>query len=163
VTDETRQAIRRMLEAHNTVTLATCEGDRPWATTVFFASDAELNLYFVSDQRTRHGRNLAISGRVAGAVNPDCGSWAEVRGVQLEGRVTVLEGTTRLAALKRYLTKFPDVSALFERPKDENEETIAARLRAANVYKLSPDWIRLIDNSRSFGYKEEFQLRTPSS
>lgn len=158
--DEVRRAIRLLLETHKTVTLATCESGIPWATAVFYASDAELNLYFVSDRRTRHGRSLSTGGRAAGAINADCGSWAEIRGLQLEGRVTVLEGPARLSALKRFLAKFPDVGALIDRPKDENEESIASRLRAANVYRLSPEWIRLIDNTRRFGHKEEIRLRS---
>jgi hypothetical protein len=100
VTDKTRKAVRHLLETHNTVTLATCEEGRPWAATVFFASDAELNLYFVSDQRTRHGRCLAAEGRAAGAVNPDCANWTDVCGLQLEGRVRILKGAERLAGLK---------------------------------------------------------------
>jgi uncharacterized protein YhbP (UPF0306 family) len=155
---DTHQAIRRLLEAHNTLTLATCEQCRPWAATVFFASDRKLRLYFVSDHRTRHGREMAANSRVAGAVNPDCSSWGEVRGVQLEGTVEVVSGVERLEALKTYLTKFPDVRAMFERPRDKNEETIGKRLQAANFYRLTPDWLRLIDNSRWFGYKEELRF-----
>lgn len=160
--DETRQTIRQLLEGHNTLTLATTDGESPWATAVFFASDAELNLYFVSDRRTRHGCNLAANDRVAGAVSSDCATWNEIRGLQLEGQVTVLEGLARLSALKTYLSKFPDVSSLLERPQDKSEETIATRLREANIYRLSPDSIRLIDNSLGFGYKEELILRRPS-
>jgi uncharacterized protein YhbP (UPF0306 family) len=156
--DDTREAIRSLLEAHNTLTLATCDQNRPWAATVFFASDRELRLYFVSDHRTRHGRDMAANNRVAGAVNPDCSSWGEVRGVQLEGSVEVVGGVERLAALKTYLMKFPDVRAMFERPRDKNEETIGKRLQAANFYRLTPDWLRLIDNGRWFGYKEELRF-----
>ena len=161
MTVEVRQAIRQLLESHNTLTLATTDGESPWATAVFFASDARLNLYFVSDRRTQHGRNLADNGQVAGAVSSDCATWSEIRGLQLQGQVTVLDGLARLAALKTYLAKFPDVSSLLERPRDKNEETIATRLREASIYRLSPDWIRLIDNGLGFGYKEELILRSP--
>ncbi len=153
--DDRRQAIRRLLETHHTITLATCEDERPWAATVFYASDAALSLYFVSDRRTRHGRHLAASGLTAGAVNPDCASWGEVQGLQLEGRVTVLTGVAHMAALKRYLTKFPEIGALFEKPQDQDEATIAKRLWAADFYKLTPGWIRLIDNRLGFGCKAE--------
>jgi len=157
---DTRRAARSLLEANTTLTLATCDEGRPWAATVFFASDRELRLYFVSDHRTRHGRDMAANSRVAGAVNPDCSNWGEVRGVQLEGQVEVVDGAERLAALKTYLAKFPDVRAMFERPRDKNEETIGQRLKAANFYRLTPAWLRLIDNSRWFGYKEELRLDT---
>lgn len=159
MTEETRDSIRQFLDAHNTLTLATCDNNQPWAATVFFASDAELNLFFVSDHRTRHGRDMTVNSQVAGAVNPDCDNWGEVRGVQLEGQVSLVTGVARLAALKLYLAKFPDVRAMFDQPRDKNEETIAARLKATNFYRLSPAWLRLIDNSRWFGYKEELRLQ----
>jgi uncharacterized protein YhbP (UPF0306 family) len=50
------------------------------------------------------------------------------------------------------------VRALFEMPKNQDEETIAQRLKAANLYCLKPRWIRLTDNSRWFGYKFEVEL-----
>ena len=112
----------------------------------------------MSDRRTRHGRHLAANGLTAGAVNPDCASWGEVHGLQLDGRVTVLTGVAHMAALKRYLTKFPEIGVLFEKPQDQDEENIAKRLWAADLYKLTPDWIRLIDNRLGFGYKAELHL-----
>ncbi len=156
---ELREAILAMLAAHNTLTLATSNASgEPWAATVFYASDPELNLYFVSDQRTRHGQDLAAQPRLAAAINPDCGTWNEVRGLQLAGQVEVLGGTARLAGLKHYLAKFADVRALFQQPRDANEKTIAERLRAAQLYCLRPGFIRLIDNRRWFGYKAELRL-----
>ncbi len=158
MSDDIRAAIRDMLAAHNTVSLATVQDGRPWAAAVFYASDAELNLYFVSDSRTRHGRDMQANNLVAGAINPDCGTWDDVKGLQLEGRVRVLTGAARLKGLGHYLAKFHDVKTLFEQPRDRNEATIAERLKAANLYCLQPDRIRLIDNSRWFGFKEELEL-----
>lgn len=158
-----RAAVRSMLEAHNTLTLATSADGRPWAASVFFASDSRLNLYFVSDRRTRHGRDIAAAPVVAAAVNPDCSRWGDVRGLQIEGRVDVVTGIERLNALRIYLAKFHDVRALFENPETEDERTIAERLKAANLYRLTPTWIRLIDNSRWFGYKAEFDLDPDSA
>ena len=70
----------------------------------------------------------------------------------------MLEDAARLRGLKHYLWKFADVRALFEMPKSQDEETIAQRLKAANLYCLKPRWIRLTDNSRWFGYKIEVEL-----
>lgn len=155
---ETYQAIQQLLETCNIMTLATCLDGKPWAATVFYVSDSELNLYFVSDQRTRHGQHLQTAAWAAGAINPDCAHWSEIRGVQFEGCVTVLEGMARLRALGLYFTRFPDVKALFEQPKDHNESTIASRLLAAHIYQLCPERIRLIDNRQRFGYKTEIVL-----
>ena len=149
---------RRMLEEHNTLTLATCRNGKPWAATLFFASDDELNIYFVSDHRTRHAGDLDCSDEAAATINVDCGAWADVRGLQLTGRVSVVTGMSRARGIGIYLAKFSDVKALFEMPKSNDEETIARRLKSANLYKFTPHWIRLIDNSEWFGYKEEFEL-----
>ena len=157
MSDADRNAIRRMIEAHNTMSLATCRDGMPWAASVFYASDKQLNLFFVSDHRTRHGRDIEHNSIAAAAINADCSQWADVKGLQVEGRVTILTGAKRLNALRHYLAKFTDVRALFEAPKDKDEETIAERLKAANMYELRPSWIRLIDNSRWFGYKIEFE------
>ena len=158
MSSDTRAAIQQLLESQSTLTLATHSDGQVWAAAVFFASDSKLNFYFVSDHRTRHARDMAATGRAAAAIHPDCATWGEVRGVQLEGRVEVLDGAARLGGLGHYLKKFPDVRMLFEKPRDPNEETIAARLKAANLYRLRPDRIRIIDNSRWFGFKEELEL-----
>lgn len=155
---EDREAIRLMLEVHNTLTLATSHEGRPWAASLFFASDKRLNLYFVSDYRTRHARHIQECSTAVATVNPDCAGWGEVRGLQIEGQVTAVSGLERANALRHYLAKFHEVRALFESPKGADEETIAARLKAANMYRLAPSFIRLIDNSRWFGFKQEFEL-----
>jgi len=156
--EEDRSAVRDLLESHNTISLATCHDGKPWNASLFFASDKHLNIYFVSDYRTRHARHIQESDIAVAAINADCSLWTEVKGLQVEGRVTVTSGLERMNALRHYLGKFRDVKALFEAPKDENEQTIAERLKAANMYCLKPTWIRLIDNSRWFGYKAEYDL-----
>ncbi len=155
MTDEERMAIRQMLEAHNTISLATCHDGLPWAASVFFASDKDLNLYFVSDHRTRHARDIGDGGDVVATVNVDCAKWSSVKGLQIAGVAETVDGMQRMNALRLYLLKFADVKVLFEAPKSEDEETIAQRLKAANMYRFKPRWIRLIDNSQWFGYKLE--------
>jgi uncharacterized protein YhbP (UPF0306 family) len=158
VTASTRDAIRWMLEAHSTATLATVGEDGPWAATVFYASDADLNFYFVSDPHTRHGRDLEARSEVAVAINADCRTWSKIRGLQVAGRAEILDGAQRAAGLALYLTKFDEVKVLFEAPRTTDEGTIAQRLQSASLYRLTPHWIRLIDNTRGFGHREELVL-----
>jgi hypothetical protein len=154
-----RDAIVALLGRHATATLATADaGGRPWAATVFFASDADLNLLFVTDPRTRHGRDLAASGRAAATVGPDVATWDDVLGVQLEGVAAVLEGPERDAALACYLAKFPDVGRLFAAPRNDGERLIGERLRRTAFWQLRPEWLRLVDNRRGFGWKGELRL-----
>lgn len=158
MTDLIRDAVRRMLAAHHTATLATAGEEGPWAAAVFYASDESLSLYFVSDPGTRHGRDLARDPRVAAAVNQDCGSWAEVRGLQIEGRVDVLEGAARERALDCYLARFAEIGRLIKAPAGTAEAAIAERWRSAALYRLRPHRIRVIDNARGFGHEEELVL-----
>ena len=154
---EARATASRFLDEIGTLTLATTSNEaEPWAATVFFAADKRFNLYFVSDHRTRHGRDIEANQRVAATVNPDCDNWHEVRGLQLGGTVEVVEGAERAKALLLYFKKFPQIDALFQSPKGEHEETIASRLKAANFYCIRPDKIRVIDNAKGFGYRVEF-------
>ncbi len=147
--------VRELLTGHSTITLATVHEGHSWAAAVFYASDADPNLYFVSDLKTRHGRDLHHDARVTGAVNHDVSTWGEVIGLQIEGRAVVLEGEARLKALDIYLEKFPDVQRLFDKPRDANERVIAERLQRAPFWRLTPSWIRLIDSTKGFGWKWE--------
>lgn len=155
---DTREAVRRMLAAHHTLTLATAGDDGPWAAAVFFACDDALNLYFVSDPGTRHGRDIARDARAAAAIHPDCSGWAEVRGLQIEGRAEVLEGAEREPGLALYLARFPEIARLLAAPGGSAESVIAERFRSATLYRLRPDRIRLIDNSRGFGHKKTLKI-----
>lgn len=146
-----------MLESHNTLTLATAEGGAPWAAAVFYASDAAFNLYFVSDRRTRHAREMAAHPRVALAINADVDNWDDVRGLQIEGEAARVEGLERATALALYLGKFASVKALFEAPRNPDEETIATRLKNTDFWRVRPTYLRLIDNSRGFGFRIELR------
>lgn len=153
---EARARARQFCDTVSTLTLATCTADSPWAATVFFAADSQFNLYFVSDHRTQHGRDMAANPQVAAAINPDCDNWHAVAGLQVQGTVSIVEGIERAKALALYFKKFPQIDALFAKPQGEHEETIAKRLKAANFYKIAPERIRVIDNAKGFGYRCEF-------
>jgi len=151
-----RARAREFCDSVSTLTLATCSENKPWAATVFFAADSKFNFYFVSDHRTQHGRDMNVNENVAATVNPDCDNWNDVAGLQVRGTISIVEGLERAKALAIYFKKFPQIDALFQSPKGEHEETIAARLKAANFYKLSAEMLRVIDNAQGFGSRQEF-------
>ena len=147
-----------MLEDHATATLATADADGPWAAAVFYASDADLNLYFVTEPGTRHGRNLRNNARVAVAIHADVANWNDVRGLQLEGTARVVAEDKRAAALGIYLHRFPEVRRLSEEPRNDAEREIGERLGRIPLWRLAPDRIRIIDNRERFGWKQELVL-----
>ena len=154
--EDAKVRAREFLDSIGTLTLATSSDDTPWAATVFFAADKDFNIYFVSDHRTQHGRDMAANESVSAAINPDVKSWDDVAGLQVRGKVSIVDGMARAKALAVYLMKFPQIDALYAKPQGEHEETIAARLKAANFYKIKPAIIRVIDNEQGFGWREEF-------
>jgi uncharacterized protein YhbP (UPF0306 family) len=147
-----------MLEAHSTATLATAGPGGPWAAAVFYASDADLNLYFVTDPGTRHGTNLENDARVAAAIHADVANWNDVRGLQLEGTARIVAETGRLAAFEIYLRRFPDVRRLSEAPGNDAQRQIGVRLGRIPLWRLAPSRIRIVDNRERFGWKQELAL-----
>jgi hypothetical protein len=101
---------------------------------------------------------MAANPRVALAINADPDNWNDVRGLQAEGQAARVEGVERAKALALYLGKFASVKALFETPKSADEHTIVQRLRGTDFWRVTPGFIRVIDNSRGFGFKAELKL-----
>jgi len=158
LSDALRARIGAMLRTHCVATLATAGPDGPWAAAVFYASDPGLCLWFVTDPGTRHGRNLAATGRVSAAIHAEVEGWNDIRGLQLEGTTARIPDTERTAALARYLERFPQIKRVHDSPRDEAERAIAQRLGLIAMWRLAPSRIRVLDNRERFGWKEELRL-----
>jgi uncharacterized protein YhbP (UPF0306 family) len=136
------------------MTLATASPDgEPHAAPVYFVAEplggeaAAPRFYFFSDPRSLHGQHLAHSPRLAAALYPPCFDWQDIRGVQMRGFATpVSAGEEWNSAWGLYQTKFPFVAGL---------KAIVSRNR---LYAFAPSWIRLVDNRRGFGFKQEWRF-----
>jgi uncharacterized protein YhbP (UPF0306 family) len=146
---DTRAAIAAFVAAHSTLTLATLTAEgHPQAVSLFFASDADLRLYWVSGDSTRHSHNVARQSHVAVTIHNETWSWTEIAGVQMEGQATVVPaGPDWQAVWGLYARKFVFVT------------DFQAEISRSNFYVFTADWMRLIDNSRGFGHKEEIGTR----
>jgi hypothetical protein len=132
----------------STMTLATSSpGGDPHAAPVYFAADETLRLYFFSDPQSQHSLDLSKNARAAAAIYPECRDWQEIRGLQLHGEVRpVPPGPEWDAAWKLYAVKFPFVTGL------------KAIVERNALYAFIPRWVRLVDNRRGFGFKQEWDL-----
>ena len=81
--------LRDYLRRHAVMTLATTGPEGAAAAAVFYACDGE-DLLFLSAPGTLHARNLVADPRVAATVQDDVEDWAQIQGVQLRGRASVL-------------------------------------------------------------------------
>ncbi len=139
------------VESHNVMTLATNGTRGPWATAVFYVNEG-FTLTFLSSPRSRHASDLAVDSRCGAAVHEDYSDWRQIRGLQLEGNVRVLSGTEQRKAIKRYAQKFP-VTRL-----DQAPAVVRAALERVAWYEFVPDRCFFVDNTHSFGRRDEILL-----
>jgi uncharacterized protein YhbP (UPF0306 family) len=154
--NDLKQKILGYLESHNTMTLATSAGQLPWAATVFYASDG-LRLYYFSAPDSRHSQNLAVNPRVAVTVQEDYHDWRKIKGIQLEGTVTLVEGVVEKAkAMAIYGAKYPEVIKLFTNPASG---VFYKAFLKVKFYCVTPARVFFIDNEQGFGQRQELDMR----
>ncbi|MDK9704314.1 MAG: pyridoxamine 5'-phosphate oxidase family protein [Sulfuritalea sp.] len=146
------QQVADYLAARHVMTLATQGPDGPWASAVFFAHEGG-SLIFLSSPATRHCRNLALDARCAATIQEDYSDWAQIKGIQLEGRVVELQGDEEKRAQALYGEKFPIAGPLAKVPP-----AIVKALAKVRWYRLVPERLHFIDNSKGFGHRDEIDL-----
>ncbi len=155
MSDDLKRQILDYLQSHNTMTLATCAGEVPWAATVFYASD-DLRLYFFSAPDSRHCQNLAANSHVAVTIQEDYEDWREIKGIQLEGSVLLVDGVLEKAkAMAVYARKYPDVIKLFTNPASG---VFYKAFLKVKFYCVIPDRVLYIDNEQGFGKRQELAV-----
>ena len=148
ITEAQRAEVAAFLKKHTTLTIATVDREAwPQAASVFYTSDEALNVYWVSGEKSRHSQNLERVSRIAVTIHNETWDWRDIHGVQFEGparRVIDPDETDRAWALFR--DKFPFTAEFTD------------QIARSSFYVLKPQWLRLIDNSKYFGHREEFTL-----
>ena len=124
---------------------------------MFFASDG-LRLYFFSAPESRHCQNLAANGRVAVTVQEDYQDWRKIKGIQLEGRVELVDGVMAKAkAMTIYALKYPEVIKLFT---DPDSGVFHKAFLKVKFYCVVPEKLFFIDNAQGFGKRQELLLES---
>jgi hypothetical protein len=147
--------VQSYLRNHHVATLATCGHEGPWGAAVFYVNQGST-LFFLSSPKSRHCLNLVQNPHVAVTIQEDCSDWLEIKGVQIEGRVTEISGEEEDLARKLYGEKFPVVGMLAQAPA-----AIVKALAKVRWYKIVPQRLFFIDNSLGLGNREEIKLPLP--
>ena len=71
---------------------------------------------------------------------------------------TLVPEQDRDAVIVTYMAKFPSLQRLYQAPESEQERQVVTHLLESHFYGISPCWIRLIDNDKGFGHKEEMSF-----
>jgi uncharacterized protein len=152
--EELRQQIEALLASLHVMSLATTSSDGVHAASMFYALDG-LSLVWTSDPATRHSQHLEKRGRIAATIAPDCADFLAVRGLQISGVARRLVGAAEVERASRTMRqRFPFLEQLATGPAALQEAWARA-----GFYRLEPDRITLIDNSRGFGHKATLQVR----
>lgn len=118
-------------------------GEHPWIASVYYAFDADLSLYFLSDPKTLHCRQIALNPQVAVAIADSHQSVAEnKRGLQLWG---VAEQIGSAAKLRFALDLWKRSHAVID--PELNYKNMLANIISGRMYKITPKMIKLFDQS----------------
>jgi uncharacterized protein YhbP (UPF0306 family) len=154
--------VNEAMNQHHTVTISTRDNESVWSATVFYVSDSSLNLFFLSAEKSKHIQQINFNKNVSATIYKDQKDWEKIKGIQLTGEVTKIDGVKRDEVINNYLSKYDFLQRVMNSPLNENEKKIGSQFRTIPFFILKPNFIRLIDNSIVFGHKEEIQLESGS-
>lgn len=131
------------------VTLATNGPEGLWAAAVFYGHQ-DFVFYFLSSGATRHALNIASNPLAAATIQGDYNYWPDIKGIQMEGTVKKLEGSEIAVAQSLFSERFPFLQSA--------PSPILLALGKVNWYRLTPDRLYFVDNSRGFGHRDEVPI-----
>jgi hypothetical protein len=148
-----KEEIRVFLQAHHVMSLATVVEGAAHAASVMYAV-GDLSLYWTSDPNTRHSLAIGRDAHVAATVAPDYEDFRAIRGLQIAGRAHRLSEAGKAAhACELLRRRFPFLQEL-----DRMPAALRAALDKAAYYRLDPDTLTLIDNTRGFGNRHTLRI-----
>ena len=121
------------LGSQKTLTLATSGDDGPWAATLTYANDGS-DLYIWTKPGSTTARHLDQNPVAAFAIDEYTEDWRQTKGIQGRGSCAVVEGEAIAKAADLIGQKYPKL-----RPGSTS---------AVMFFKIEPDSLELIDNSR---------------
>ncbi len=140
--------IRAFLDAQHVMSLATVIDGAAHAANVMYAIEG-LSLFWTSDPGSRHSLAIEREPRVAATIAPDYADFRAIRGVQIAGRARRLADAAEAAHARELLRQ----RYAFLRELEAAPGALRAAVDKAAYYRLDPDSLTLIDNTRKFGDK----------
>lgn len=130
------QRIREHIATAEVMQLATVKDGQPWACTVHFIADDDLNIYWFSLPERRHSQDIAANPRAAVAMAIKT-TWPVI-GVQIEGDAAPV---TDAAEIERVARQFADRHARGEK----FVLGVLAGTEENKPYRLTPRMIQIFD------------------
>jgi len=150
-----RDDVLEYLRGRSYCTLCTLGPEGPYASTVTFAEDEDLNLYFTTLRDSQKVRNLRQNPDCSLAVNDQLSpegaaeELARIKGVQYLGRAELLEDREEVQrAMGILLGKHPYLQGLAQQVPPEQLAMVRVR----------PRRVVFLDYTKGFMHKEEIAL-----
>lgn len=135
----TKQIVLDFLKTNKMMQVATFGKDHPWIANVYYVFDNDLNLYFLSGEKTLHCRQIAENEKVACAISDSHqGLHDKQIGLQMWGTAKKISD---LEKLRFALGKWKEV--LNEKDDELSAENILNNVIKNRVYKISPKKIKI--------------------
>ncbi len=129
--------IIEFIQEHHVLTLATCKENHPYTASCFYVFlEDQVSFIFTSDTDTRHGEEMLLNPNVAANIALETTMVGKIQGVQVCGKVNILQDAELQAARKAYHNKFP-----------------VSRLANLTLWALKPQSIKMTHNRLGFGKK----------
>ena len=150
---------KNLIQNNQTMTLATTDKNNAWAAPVFYVNTG-ARFYFFSNPNARHIEEALASGQAACAIYAQDASWQSLMGLQISGKILIAPGSGESSkALFAYVKKFPTVKTFFSDIKNISLNNFSRKFHA-KLYCFIPKFIFFMDNSVSFGFREEIKKDT---
>lgn len=153
VEEALKEEILAFLRSHHVVSLSVLHGGTAHAACVMYALE-DLSLVWTSDPGARHSLAIERDARVAATVAPDYEDFRLIRGLQIAGRARRLDDAADAARAAELLRR----RFRFLRELQSAPAALRAAIEKAACYRLDPDAITLIDNTRGFGNQRTLRI-----
>ena len=151
--EELAVRIEQFLEAHHVMSLATAGESGAHVVSLMYARIG-FALCWMSDPATSHSRHLEREPRVSATIAPDYADFRAIRGLQIAGRAARIAAASEADEARELLERrYAFLAGIAAGPPQLREA-----FDRASFYRLEPERITLIDNSRGFGHKETLTL-----
>ena len=151
-------ALSEYLAAHNTLTLATVGPDGPAAAGLFYVSDSQFRLYFLSASHALHVENLRHDASVAVTIQEDYRDWQQIQGIQMRGEARIVTSPLEYArTMERYVRKYAFIQDFVSDPRRAGE-ILSQKIALSKFHVIVPHWVRWIDNRTGFSFRREYDF-----
>jgi uncharacterized protein YhbP (UPF0306 family) len=142
---EPEALIKQYVKEARVMQLATSANDKPWACTVHYYSDEDLNFYWISTLEREHSKNIAQNPNVSAAIliHEDKPDEQYVIGISLEGTVELIGDHVDEQLGQSYIQKLGRPPTLLE--------DIATGKNPHKFYRLKPSRFVLFDSKNITG------------